>query len=102
MRSIQLMKFSFGGHLLAVSQGKFIHIISLRTLQKVTTLQGHSRDVTHMSFDPEAQKGLEWKSKWQDHTLWSAGEEGKLIVWNLHTFEIEATRTAAGRDERPF
>lgn len=34
MRSIQLMKFSFGGHLLAVSQGKFIHIISLRTLQK--------------------------------------------------------------------
>lgn len=81
MRSIHLVKFSFGGHLLAVCQGKVIHLFSVRTLTKATTFQGHSRDVTSISFDPE------------DRSLWSTGDDGKLIIWNLNTFEIEATRT---------
>eukprot|EP00913_Durusdinium_trenchii_P028139 g26383.t1 len=72
MRSIHLVKFSFGGHLLAVCQGKVIHLFSVRTLTKATTFQGHSRD---------------------DRSLWSTGDDGKLIIWNLNTFEIEATRT---------
>lgn len=81
LRSIHLLKFSYGGHLLAATQGKVIHIFSVRTLTKVTTLQGHSRDVLSISFDPE------------DHTLWSIGDDGKLIVWNLNTFQQDATRT---------
>lgn len=81
LRAVHQLKFSFGGHLLAAIQGKLIHIFSVRTLTKVTTLQGHTRDVLSISFDPE------------DHTLWSVGDEGKLIVWNLTTFEQHPART---------
>lgn len=38
LRAINLLKFSFGGHLLAATQGKVIHIFSVRTLTKVGPL----------------------------------------------------------------
>lgn len=39
LRAINLLKFSFGGHLLAATQGKVIHIFSVRTLTKVGRLK---------------------------------------------------------------
>ena len=39
LRAINLLKFSFGGHLLAATQGKVIHIFSVRTLTKVGPLE---------------------------------------------------------------
>lgn len=39
LRAINLLKFSFGGHLLAATQGKVIHIFSIRTLTKVGCLE---------------------------------------------------------------
>ena len=39
LRSIHLLKFSYGGHLLAATQGKVIHIFSVRTLTKVGCLK---------------------------------------------------------------
>ncbi|CAJ1429043.1 unnamed protein product [Effrenium voratum] len=83
MRGIQLLKFSPSGHLLAVCQGKVIHIYSVRNLAKVVTLQGHSQDVTGLSFDPE------------DRSLWSI-EDGRLIEWSLATWGIEANVSEPG------
>ncbi|CAE7549687.1 Cfap57 [Symbiodinium natans] len=86
LRGIGLLKFSHGGHLLAVTQGKSIYLYSVRTLEKITTLQGHSKEITCLSFDPE------------DHALWSVSQDGRLIQWNLATFRIECDHYETGTE----
>mmetsp|Transcript_56384 Transcript_56384/g.145162 ORF Transcript_56384/g.145162 Transcript_56384/m.145162 type:complete len:1345 (-) Transcript_56384:95-4129(-) len=71
VRNIRLLRFSHGGHLLAASQGKAVHIFSTRTLTKVTTLQDHANIVSDLCFDPE------------DHRLWSCSTDGMLIEWDV-------------------
>ncbi|CAE8635468.1 unnamed protein product [Polarella glacialis] len=83
VRGVKLIRFANGGHMLAASQGKLIHIFSSRTLDKVVTLQGHTQQVVGLCFDPE------------DHFLWSYGQDGRFIEWatqdwtqaNSHTNE---------------
>lgn len=69
-RGIRLVKFSNGGHLLAIAQGKLVLIVSTKTMQKVATLRGHSQHVTSLCFDPH------------DEVLLSCGEDGSLFQWS--------------------
>eukprot|EP00930_Biecheleria_cincta_P038198 TRINITY_DN26248_c0_g2_i1.p1 TRINITY_DN26248_c0_g2~~TRINITY_DN26248_c0_g2_i1.p1 ORF type:complete len:1316 (+),score=276.63 TRINITY_DN26248_c0_g2_i1:26-3973(+) len=75
VRGIKLLKFSNGGHLLAAAQGKLIQIFSSSTLLKLATLQGHTKEVTGMTFDHE------------DSSLWSIGEDGRLLEWDTSTWQ---------------
>ncbi|CAE7781317.1 Cfap57 [Symbiodinium pilosum] len=86
LRAVGLLKFAHGGHLLAVTQGKLIHIFSVRTLEKITTLQGHSKEITCLSFDQE------------DHALWSTSQDGKLLQWNVATFRSECNHFESGTE----
>ena len=45
----------------------------------------------------EVARGWSFQVQVQDHTLWSIGDDGKLIVWNLNTFQQDATRTETRR-----
>ena len=151
LHTVQVLKFSFGGHLLAATQGKLIHIFSVTTLTKARLLDEKPRVAKQfwwfcMEFTADCfvkkqiqsnsqaggkeigcfgswpafegdnsarahagcfkhqlrsrgqtQLGAETAepNSFEDHTLWSVGDEGKLIVWNLNTFEPDATRTEA-------
>ncbi|CAE7649649.1 CFAP57, partial [Symbiodinium sp. CCMP2456] len=86
LRGVGLLKFTHGGHLLAVTQGKSIYVYSVRTLEKLATLSGHNQEITCLSFDPE------------DHTLWSTSQDGKLIKWNLATFRNESSHVETGSE----
>jgi len=74
IRGIRLVKFSHGGHLLAVAQGKLVLIFSIRTLAKIATLRGHSQHVTSLCFDPE------------DRLLLTCSEDGALFEWATQTW----------------
>lgn len=45
----------------------------------------------------EVDRSWSFQVQVQDHTLWSIGDDGKLIVWNLNTFQQDATRTETRR-----
>lgn len=69
------VRFSNGGHLLAIAQGKFVHLFSTRTMTKTTTLQGHAHGISALCFDPE------------DTMLWTCGSDGQLCCWDALTGE---------------
>jgi len=71
-RGIRFMRFSNGGHLLAVAQSKLVIVINTKTLHRVATLKHH---VTSLCFDPE------------DQVLVTCGEGGSLYEWSTHGWE---------------
>mmetsp|Transcript_97164 Transcript_97164/g.245040 ORF Transcript_97164/g.245040 Transcript_97164/m.245040 type:complete len:1352 (-) Transcript_97164:253-4308(-) len=87
-RGIRQLRFSNGGHLLAVAQGKLVLVFSVRTMAKVATLRGHSQLVCSMCF------------AWDDRALTTCGEDGSIVEWNTYTWskanEFLADRSAGG------
>ncbi|CAK9040854.1 unnamed protein product [Durusdinium trenchii] len=74
IKNVHLLRFSNGGHVLAAAQAKVIIIFSTRTLKKVATLRGHSREVACVFFDP------------LDKTMVSVGEDGKVCEWSTENW----------------
>jgi len=69
-------KFSHGGHLVACAHQKGqILIITTRKYQKTHCLKGHCGEVHAMAFSSD------------DKYLATAGKDGVLYVWNLHTMQ---------------
>lgn len=88
LRGVRLLRFSNGGHLLAVAQGKLVLVFSIKDLAKVATLRGHSQQVVSVSFDPD------------DRSLTTCVEDGSIVEWSTLTWakvqEYAADRSLGG------
>mmetsp|Transcript_17647 Transcript_17647/g.61722 ORF Transcript_17647/g.61722 Transcript_17647/m.61722 type:complete len:1397 (+) Transcript_17647:90-4280(+) len=73
LRSVRTLRFSNGGHLLAVAHSKSVTVFGIRTMAKVAKLQ-HSQQVVSLCFHSE------------DKTLTTCSEDGSLVEWNAHTW----------------
>lgn len=74
VKNARSLRFSHGGHLLAIIQSKLVHVFSSRTLKKVTQLKGGGKEVTSVSFDPE------------DKVLVTMGEDGRMLEFSTKTW----------------
>lgn len=71
LTAIRKVKYSHGGHLLAVCFGKFIALFSTVTHEKLVTLKKHAVPVIDICFD------------FQDSVLASISMDGAMYLWDL-------------------
>lgn len=74
VKNSRSLRFSHGGHLLAIVQSKLVHVFSSRTLKKVAQLKGQAKEVASISFDPE------------DKVLVTMGEDGRMLEFSTKSW----------------
>lgn len=100
VKNARSLRFSYGGHLLAIIQSKLVHVFSSQTLKKVALLKGQTSQVTSISFDPD------------DKVLVTMGEDGRMLEFSTKTWmqvnnegeqlRGESLAVAAGPDGRAW
>eukprot|EP00930_Biecheleria_cincta_P023169 TRINITY_DN1677_c0_g1_i1.p1 TRINITY_DN1677_c0_g1~~TRINITY_DN1677_c0_g1_i1.p1 ORF type:complete len:1409 (-),score=359.14 TRINITY_DN1677_c0_g1_i1:32-4258(-) len=100
VKNARSLRFSHGGHLLAIIQSKLVHVFSSRTLKKVAQLKGQAKEVASISFDPE------------DKVLVTMGEDGRMLEFSTKSWlqvnnegeqpRGESLAVAAGPDGRAW
>ena len=73
-----LLKFSYGGHLLAAVSGRQLHIIRSYTRETLRTFDTpHTGQITNIIFHE------------QDYFVYTIGTDGLIVEYNLFNFHVE-------------
>eukprot|EP00927_Polykrikos_kofoidii_P065799 TRINITY_DN61515_c0_g1_i1.p1 TRINITY_DN61515_c0_g1~~TRINITY_DN61515_c0_g1_i1.p1 ORF type:complete len:1359 (-),score=254.25 TRINITY_DN61515_c0_g1_i1:218-4294(-) len=82
----RLLRFSHGGHLLALVQGNIVLVYSIQHVCCVATLEGHKVKVSCICFNPD------------DTLLLSTASDGTIIQWSTQTWQKICGGSFASRD----
>eukprot|EP00929_Paragymnodinium_shiwhaense_P070125 TRINITY_DN35496_c0_g1_i2.p1 TRINITY_DN35496_c0_g1~~TRINITY_DN35496_c0_g1_i2.p1 ORF type:complete len:1382 (-),score=399.94 TRINITY_DN35496_c0_g1_i2:118-4263(-) len=82
----RMLRYSHGGHFLAMVQGQNVVVVSTESLMPVVTIEGHSEKVTALCFDPD------------DSTLLTASMDGTVALWSTRTWEKVHEYAASQRE----